>query len=295
MVLAKYTKIAGRCECASQTETTPPRAHVFSTPLCGVAPALAVISTACKAPPTAIYPHCATVGLADGIESSNIVGYQNKEVRKNISQQVCTFDAVGGGGLELAKLIPDDGEGNYVGDGEINVQFKSALGILEYAYAYYGENEYDEDCPAGWYNEKTDELITDHVFNPGEGFQVNAGTPCVFLYSGEVNMAETDIPFRKNISMQGNIRPTPVDIQTLIPVDEDGEYIGDGEVNIQFASALGILEVAYAYYGKDEYDDDMPAGWYNEKTDELAEYTFVAGEGFKVNAGTVGYLRFPAL
>jgi len=236
---------------------------------------------------------CATVGLC--VESANIVGYQTKDVRKNISQQVCTFDAVGGGGLELAKLIPDDGEGNYVGDGDINIQFKSSLGVLLSSYAYYGEDEYDDDCPAGWYNEKTDELITDFTFNPGEGFQVNAGTPCVFQYSGEVNMAETDVPFRKDLSMQGNIRPTTVDIQTLIPIDENEDYIGDGDVNIQFASALGVLEFSYAYYGDDEYDDDCPAGWYNEKTDELADYTFGAGEGFKINAAQAGYLRFPEL
>ena len=77
---------------------------------------------------------CATVGLC--IESANVVGYQNKAVRKNLSQQVCTFDAIGGGGLELAKLIPVDGDGEYVGDGDINIQFKSTLGVLEYSYAY---------------------------------------------------------------------------------------------------------------------------------------------------------------
>ena len=224
-----------------------------------------------------------------------MVGYQNKDVRKNLSQQVCTFDAIGGGGLELVKLIPVDGEGDYVGDGDINIQFKSALGVLEYSYAYYGKDEYDDDCPAGWYNEMTDELITDHVFAPCEGFQVSAGSACNFVYSGEVNMAETDVPFRKNLSMQGNIRPTATDIQSIIPVDGEGEYIGDGDINIQFASPLGLLQVAYAYYGKDEYDDDTPAGWYDEMEDELAVYTFSAGEGFKVSAGKAGFLRFPEL
>ena len=230
--------------------------------------------------------------------SANIVGYQTKDVRKNLSQQVCTFDAVGGGGLEIVKLIPVDEDGAYVGDGDINIQFKSALGALESSLAYYGTDEYDDDCPAGWYNEKTDELVTDYIFNPCEGFQVSAGSACFFQYSGEVNMAETFVPFRKNLSMQGNIRPTVVDIQSIIPVDADdesAEYMGDGEVNIQFASPLGALEVAYSYYGDDEYDDDCPAGWYNEKTDELAEYEFAAGEGFKVSAGSAGFLRFPEI
>ena len=239
---------------------------------------------------------CATVGFGEGIESANIVGYQTKDVRKNLSQQVCTFDQIGveGGALDIQKLLPVDDEGDYVGDGAVNVQFLSPLGVKLSSYAYYGKDEYDDDMPAGWYNEKTDELA-EYSFNSSEGIMVLSSEVCNFVYSGEVNMAETDVPFRKNLSPQGNIRPTSVDIQSLIPVDSDDEYIGEGDINIQFLSPLGIKLFSYAYYGEDEYDDDMPAGWYNEKTDELADYTFTAGEGFIVMAGQAGFLRFPEL
>ena len=115
---------------------------------------------------------CATVGLC--IES-NVVGYQNKDVRKNLSQQVCTFDQIGvtGGALDIQKLLPVDGEGNYVGDGAVNVQFLSPLGLMQSSFAYYGTNEYDDDMPAGWYNEKTDELA-EYTFAAGEGFMISA-------------------------------------------------------------------------------------------------------------------------
>ena len=86
-----------------------------------------------------------------------------------------------------------------------------------------------------------------------------------------------------------------LDIQKLLPVDSEGDYIGDGAVNIQFYSNLGAIQGQYAYYGKDEYDDDTPAGWYDESADELADYTFAAGEGFKISATQAGYLRFPEL
>ena len=176
----------------------------------------------------------------------------------------------------------------------MNVQFLSPLGYLQTSYAYYGKDEYDDDMPAGWYDEMEDELA-DYTFNAAEGFMVSSSDACNFQYSGEVNMAETDVPFRKNLSVQGNIRPTTVDIQDIIPVDGEGEYIGDGAVNVQFLSPLGYLQTSYAYYGKDEYDDDMPAGWYDEMEDELAVYTFAAGEGFMISAGTAGFLRFPEL
>ena len=165
---------------------------------------------------------------------------------------------------------------------------------MQSSYAYYGKDEYDDDMPAGWYDEMEDELA-DYTFNSAEGFMVNSSEACNFQYSGEVNMAETDVPFRKNLSPQGNVRPSAVSIQSIIPVDGEGDYIGDGAVNIQFLSPLGIMQNSYAYYGEDEYDDDMPAGWYDEMEDELAVYTFSAGEGFMISASQAGYLRFPEL
>lgn len=45
-------------------------------------------------------------------------------------------------------------------------------------------------------------------------------------------MAETDVPFRLGLSFQANIRPASVDIQDIIPVDDQDEYIGYGDVNI---------------------------------------------------------------
>ena len=201
-----------------------------------------------------------------------------------------------GGALDIQKLIPVDGDGDFVGEGAVNIQFESALGALQAAYAYYGPKELNKkQTVAGWYDEDTEELV-EYEFASGEGFQVQASSACNFSYSGEVNLAETDVPFRKNLSAQGNIRPTPVDIQDIIPVDGEGEYIGEGAINIQFTSALGGLDTAYAYYGPKELNKKQTvAGWYDEDTEELAEYTFAAGEGFKVQAGTAGYLRFPEL
>ncbi len=199
-----------------------------------------------------------------------------------------------GGALDIQKFLPVDGEGNYIGDGDITIQFYSNLGAIQGAYAYYGDGEYDDGTPAGWYDEGEDELAV-YSFDACEGFDVLASSACNFQYSGEVNMAETDVPFRQFLSAQGNIRPTAVDIQDIIPVDGEGDYIGDGDITIQFYSNLGAIQGAFAYYGDGEYDDGTPAGWYDEGEDELAVYSFAAGEGFKLLAGQAGYLRFPEM
>lgn len=194
----------------------------------------------------------ATVGFS--IESSNVVGYQTKAVGKNLSQQVCTFNQIGvnDGALDIQQLVPVDDGGDYVGYGDINIQFINNVGALGASYAYYGAKELNRNQTiAGWYDEDTEELA-EYTFASGEAFQVSGASACRFVYAGEVNMAETDVPFRLGLSFQANIRPASVDIQDIIPVDDQDEYIGYGDVNIQFFNNVGGMINSYAYYGAKE-------------------------------------------
>ena len=230
----------------------------------------------------------ATVGFC--VESANIVGYQTKAVRQYLSQQVCTFDQIGatGGALDIQNLIPVDANGDAVGGGEVTVQFISSLGVLQTSYLYCLEEEMGDD--AGWYDD--DGNMADYTFDAGEAFQLYSNSAVNFIYSGEVNMAETDVPFRQYLSVQANIRPASVDIQSIVPVDDNEELIGGGEVTIQFISPLGILQTSYLYCLEEEMGEE--AGWYDDDGN-MADYTLAAGEGFKVYAGQAGYLRFPEL
>lgn len=237
---------------------------------------------------------CATVGLC--IESANTVGYQTKAVRKNLSQQVCTFDQIGvaGGALDIQNLLPVDGEGEAVGDGEATIQFITDRGKLTTQYSYYLAKELSQaQTEPGWYDD--DEEEADYSFASGEAFQVYAASAINFVYSGEVNMAETDVPFRKNLSFAANIRPTVVDIQDIIPVDGEGEAIGDGDITIQIFSDRGKIQTQYSYYlAKELSQTQTEPGWYDDD-EEYADKEFTAGEGFKLYAASAGYLRFPEL
>ena len=228
--------------------------------------------------------------------SANIVGYQTKDVRKNLSQQVCTFDQIGveGGVLDIQKLIPVDADGEPVGDGAATIQFITDRGKLNDQYTYYLAKELGPmQTMPGWYNE--DEEEAEYAFASGEAFQVSAAEAFNFQYSGEVNMAETDVPFRKNLSFQSNIRPCEVNIQDITPVDADGEAIGDGAITIQIFTDRGKLDVQYTYYLPKELGPmQTVAGWYDED-EEIADLDFAAGQGFKLSAAQAGYLRFPEM
>ena len=236
----------------------------------------------------------ATVGLS--IESANVVGYQNKDVRRGLSQQACTFDQIGvaEGALDVQNLIPVDGEGAPVGDGDVTIQFINNTGKIINQYTYYLAKELGPmQTTPGWYDE--DEEEADYAFNAGEAFQVSAASACNFVYSGEVNMAETDVPFRRGLSFQANVRPTSVGIQAIIPVDGEGNAIGDGDVTIQQFTNLGKISTQYTYYlAKELGPMQTTPGWYDEDEEE-ADVTFLAGEGFKLSAASAGYLRFPEM
>ena len=223
-----------------------------------------------------------------------MVGYQNKDVRKGLSQQVCTFDQIGvtGGALDIQRLIPVDSNGDAVIGGEVVIQFYNYVGKYERQFYYAGADEVDDGSIEGWYDDN-DEYVT-YSLDANEAFQVSAAQAVSFVYSGEVNMAETDVPFRKGLSFQGNIRPATVDIQSVIPVNDEGESIIGGEVNIQFYTFVGKFERQFYYAGQDEVDDGSIEGWYNDD-DEYAEFSFAPAQGFKVSAAQAGYLRFPEL
>lgn len=114
----------------------------------------------------------ATVGFS--IESANVVGYLNKDVRRSLSQQACTFDQIGfeNGSLNIQNLIPVDANGNEV-SGEVTVQFISSLGVLQTSYTYFEEEGYDEGYAAGWYDD--DGELAVYTFAAGEGFKIYAG------------------------------------------------------------------------------------------------------------------------
>ena len=225
-----------------------------------------------------------------------MVGYLNKDVRRGLSQQVCTFDQIGveGGALDIQNLLPVDGEGDIVGDGTATIQFINNVGKITGQYSYYLARELSRtQTTPGWYDD--DEEVAEYSFASGEAFQVSAASAVNFTYSGEVNMAETNVPFRRGLSFQANIRPSSVNIQDIIPVDDEGEALGDGAATIQQFTNVGKISVQYSYYlAKELSRTQTEPGWYDDDEEE-ADVDFAAGEGFKLSASQAGYLRFPEL
>lgn len=224
------------------------------------------------------------------IQSNNIVGYQTKEVRKNLSVQLPTFDGVATTGINIQDIKPVC-EG--LESGDFTIQLYNQYGLIEAAYIYCFGEDIDMEVD-GWYNEDFDTLI-DKTFAVGEAFNVLCAREDGSLqYAGQVLTNQVVVPARKNLSAQGNFRPTAVNIQDIIPSVADGYELESGDFTIQLYNQYGLIEAAYIYcFGEDiDMEDD---GWYNEDFDTLIEKTFEPGEGFNLLAAKPGSLTFPAL
>ena len=235
----------------------------------------------------------ATVGLC--VESANIVGYQTKEVRQYLSVQLATFDDVGVDGVDIQNIKPVAPDGEDVASGDFTMQIYGDTGAIQASYMYVLGEDIDEGYADGWYEEDMETLV-DKTFATGEAFNMYMAIEGASLqYAGQVNGEETLVPVRQYLSAQGNIRPAPVSIQSILPVAEEGEDVASGDFTIQIYGDTGAIQASYMYVLGEDIDEGYADGWYEEDMETLVDKTFAAGEGFNIYAATSGYLKFPAL
>ena len=237
---------------------------------------------------------CATASLL-AVESANIVGYQNKEVRQYLSVQLATFEDVGAEGVDIQNIKPVAPDGEDISSGDFTIQIYGATGAQTASYAWVLGEDIDDGYPDGWYEEDWETLVV-KTFDAGEAFNLSMAVAGASLqYAGQVNGEEISVPVRKYLSAQGNLRPAPVDIQDILPIVEAGDTLESGDFTIQIYGPTGAQTASYAYVLGADIDDGYADGWYEEDWETLVVKTFAAGEGFNVSAAKAGYLKFPAL
>ncbi len=219
-------------------------------------------------------------------------------MRKNLSVQLPTFEGVGIAGFNIQDIKPVVAEGEKaLRSGDFVIQIYDEYGIIKESYSYYLGDETDSgDGPDGWDDDEGINLI-EKTFDVGEAFNISAKKAGTLTYVGQVLVAQTSIPVRKNLSAQGNFRATGVDIQKITPVVGEGEKaLRSGDFVIQIYDEYGIIKESYSYYLGDETDSgNGPNGWYDDEGINLIEKTFNPGEGFTVSAKKTGELIFEAL
>ena len=215
----------------------------------------------------------ASNGASLGVSAASFtVGYQQKGLQTGFTMSSATFVPVGGGDVNIQDIKPN---GDSIDEGNVSIQTLDAYGRMVDLYTYYGEDMFDDGYPAGWYD---DDGLVDVTFSAGTGLWIAAPDADTSLtFSGKVPTSDVVVVLRTGFTATANMMPTSISIQDILPV---GATIDEGNVSIQTLDAYGRMVALYTYYGEDMYDDDYPAGWYDD--DGLVDVTFDAGTGLWV-------------
>ena len=72
-----------------------------------------------------------------GISASPyVVGYQQKDVRKNLSVQLATFEDVGVEGMDIQNIKPVPAAGEDIASGDFTIQIYNDIGAITTSYSY---------------------------------------------------------------------------------------------------------------------------------------------------------------
>ena len=217
----------------------------------------------------------ATVGMA--VESSNVVGYQNKELdlgqNSYVIQTLCPVGkdvADSGTVVTLADIKPTDDW-----DESSDTLYKiNELGLNIGNYTYVSEANlkyYPGADAAGWYDaveiqedgEVSSGRYDDVELPMNSGFCVYNNTGAQLTFAGEVLKGDCELftDTGKN-AYTGNASPVDIDISDLVP-SEDWDESSD---TLYIINELGLNIADYTYVSAANlkyYDGATVPGWYN--------------------------------
>ena len=227
---------------------------------------------------------CAAVTF--GLESANVVGYQEVATPAGYSMRVPTFKALIG-----SFKISDIKVTGALGAGSDSVQKVNADGSWGdmYCYLTMDGTGWLED---GWYKADQVTPVDDNdIIGVGEALFVSAASDISFTYSGEVLSGKPVVSAATGYSMVGN--PTPIQIK-ISDIKVAGA-LGAGSDSIQKVNADGSWGDMYCYLTMDG-TGWLEDGWY--KADQVTPVddsdVLAVGDGLFISAASDLTLTFPS-
>ena len=248
----------------------------------------------------------ATVAFADGIVSSEVVGYTSKDLTKGtgkLSMVAGTFNGVGTDGFQMNGNMTIAGiKGGTAGaiDSDTLLMWDptKAGGAGGYTTFYY----YDDGEEAGWCDPATDDYVEKSAayadgFPAGSAFWFKAidGADKDITFSGAVEGAdyiEPALSDGKQLSMIASAYPVALQLNDTACVKFTGLVGGtagaiDSDTLLLWdpTKAGGAGGYTTFYY----YDDGSEAGWCDPATDDYVENSAAYASGFP--AGTAFWFK----
>ncbi len=232
---------------------------------------------------------CGAVASAGGIESQNVVGYQEMGVPKGSSMRTAMFKAMSGD-YKISDIKVDGA----VGGGGDYAQKINADGTWGGQYFYFIVDGMGV-TKDGWYKDEFgEEVVSDtDALVIGEALMMTAESDFTVTYCGEVIKGVPSVSVPQGASMVGN--PTP--INTKISDINVSDAVGGGGDYIQKINADGTWGDQYFYFTVDGMGVAKD-GWYKDEFGEEAVGDgdmLKAGESVMFTAESAIALEFPAV
>ena len=225
----------------------------------------------------------AAVGLADGIESANVVGYNTKsDTVTGFNFYAPSFLSVGTEGVDIQDIKLDFGENEATGVDNIQLLDDGGATISSFYWMPADWTGLDAD---GWVNEEGTAL-SDITLASGQGILidiVDAGT--AVINAGEVADIDSSVEAVAGFNFVGNNSPVTINIQD-IKLDF-GENEATGVDNIQLLDDGGATISSFYWMPADWTGLDAD-GWVNEEGTALANITLAPGQGILVDVVDAG-------
>ena len=236
----------------------------------------------------------ALCGTVFGLESANVVGFQNKDVRFGFTMTGSSFVSVNANGAKIdlteIKVAGYEAECMDV----VYIQTLDYLGNSIDTYYWQDDNGGGDFAP-GWYNADYEAIEPENVFIDAGTALWTAGDDGLYLtYAGQVWTSRTSVPLRFGFTAVANPGAAKVDLTNVLVDGYEAECMD--VVYIQTLDYLGNSIDTY-YWQDDNGGGDFEPGWYNGDYEPIEEGTvFIQpGEGLWV-AGDDGLtLEFPAI
>ena len=224
---------------------------------------------------------------AEGVESANIVGYQQITIQPGYSLFTVTFENVNGEDYDIQDIKVLNANGSdYASNNKVRMQKVSPSGSYGTLYNY-------RLSKGGWCQAATFAGEKTVTFASGEGVALYNGDTAALLLSVsggvKLNPVSTAIP-AGSYQIIGNMTPVTVDLQDVIPYIGDVVCSANNKVRVQKVTSSGSYDTLYNYR-------QSKGGWCRSATViGRNEVTLAPGEAVAVYNGETSAitLKFPS-
>ena len=221
----------------------------------------------------------ALAASADGLQSSNTVGYGQNGIRSGYSLVTAQFSGIGGTSAPLDAL-------SAIGDEASDNVALSTVDEFGTAIDTYTWNDWAAATPC-WVNDSY-EPVTGVTVTPGMAFWVGGSSNSQGVQSaGEVGVEDVVVSLRSGYTLVGNPFPVSIALQDVVAG-------GDEAADNVALSTIDEFGTAIDTYTWNDWAAAEPC-WVNDSYEPVEGVTFAPGEGLWAGGSNNSqYVRFPA-